>query len=113
MEDRYPHRRHHLRAVLLHPHDGAGSRRRLRGVRARWGCLQLAGSQDGTAQSTGTIDRIQLAAGALTGGFILISLLIMAFYPLTEKVFRDIVGEISARRAEREATSSVEPLAKA
>lgn len=78
-----------------------------------WVAFNSQAAKDGVAQSAGTIDGIQLAAGALTGGFILISLLIMAFYPLTEKVFKQIVGEIAARRAEREATTSLEPLVKA
>ncbi|MGV1004922.1 MAG: glucuronide transporter [Candidatus Nanopelagicales bacterium] len=43
-----------------------------------------------------------MATGMLTSGFILISLLIMWFYPLTDKVFGQIVAEISARRAQRE-----------
>ncbi|MEY9774990.1 sugar (glycoside-pentoside-hexuronide) transporter [Arthrobacter sp. MW3 TE3886] len=33
MEDRRPHRGHHIRAVLLHPQDRPGSRRRARGLR--------------------------------------------------------------------------------
>jgi Na+/melibiose symporter-like transporter len=35
-----------------------------------------------------------------------LSLLIMWFYPLTDKVFRQIVGEIAARRVERELAES-------
>jgi glucuronide carrier protein len=62
---------------------------------------------EGTGQTSDTVDGIQLWTGVLTAGFILLSLLIMWFYPLTDKVFRRIVGEIAARRAEREAADSV------
>ena len=36
----------------------------------------------------------------------MLSLVIMWFYPLTDKVFRQIVGEIAARRVERELAAS-------
>jgi len=63
-------------------------------------------AKNGTAQSADTIRGIQLWTGLLVTGFVLLSLAIMFFYPLTDKVFRQIVSEIAARRAERVATSS-------
>jgi len=63
-------------------------------------------AKDGTPQAPETVAGIQLWTGGLVVGFIVLSLLIMWFYPLTDKVFRQIVGEIAARRAERELTES-------
>lgn len=70
-------------------------------------------AKDGAPQSAATVHGIQLASGWLTAGFILVSLLIMFFYPLTDKVFRQIVGEIRARRADREAAELVKPATEA
>lgn len=53
----------------------------------------------GTPQAAGTVQGIQLWTGGLTAGFILLSLAVMFFYPLTDTVFKRIVGEIAARRA--------------
>jgi glucuronide carrier protein len=78
-----------------------------------WVAFNSQAAKVNTAQPTTTIEGIQLWTGGIVAGFILISLLIMAFYPLTEKVFKDIVGEISARRAQRETSISLEPIAKA
>jgi glucuronide carrier protein len=64
-------------------------------------------AKDGTPQAPETVSGIQLATGGLVAGFVVVSLLIMWFYPLTDKVFRQIVGEIAARRAERALTESV------
>ena len=65
---------------------------------------------DGTPQSAGTIDAIQLWTGGIVAGFMLISLAIMALYPLTEKLFREIVADITARRARIGDAAEVEPL---
>jgi glucuronide carrier protein len=70
-------------------------------------------AKEGRPQAAETVDGIQFWAGALTGGFILLSVLIMFFYPLTDKVFRQIVGEIAARRAEREGTEALRPATEA
>jgi len=45
--------------------------------------------------------RIKVAAGLLPAGLILLALVLMFFYPLTERVFRDVVAEVAARRAQR------------
>jgi glucuronide carrier protein len=63
-------------------------------------------AKDGTPQAPETVAGIQLWTGGLVTGFIVLSLLIMWFYPLTDKVFRQIVGEIAARRVERELAES-------
>jgi glucuronide carrier protein len=70
-------------------------------------------AKEGGPQTAETVDGIQFWAGALTAGFILLSVLIMFFYPLTDKVFRQIVGEIAARRAERERTEALRPATEA
>lgn len=53
----------------------------------------------GQAQTQSTVDGIQLLTGTVTAGFVLLSIMIMFFYPLTDKAFRQIVEEIAARRA--------------
>ena len=63
-------------------------------------------AKDGTPQAPETVAGIQLWTGGLVTGFIVLSLLIMWFYPLTDKVFRQIVGEIAARRVQRELAES-------
>jgi glucuronide carrier protein len=63
----------------------------------------------GQPQAAGTLDGIQFWTGAIVTAFILLSILIMFFYPLTDKVFRQIVGEIASRRSEREAKEWVTP----
>jgi glucuronide carrier protein len=63
-------------------------------------------AKEGTPQTPETVAGIQLWTGGLVAGFIVLSLLIMWFYPLTDKVFRQIVAEIAARRVERELTES-------
>jgi glucuronide carrier protein len=65
-----------------------------------------AAAKAGEAQTADAINGVQVGTGLLTAGFILFSLLIMWFYPLTDKRFREIVAEISARRAQREAVNS-------
>jgi glucuronide carrier protein len=64
---------------------------------------------EGAPQAAETIDGIRFWTGAIVAGFILLSVVIMFFYPLTDKVFRQIVGEIAARRADREASEVVSP----
>ena len=65
----------------------------------------------GGPQTPRTVDGIQLWTGALAAGFMLLSVLIMLLYPLTDKVFREIVAEIAARRAERAAAETAGPVA--
>ena len=55
----------------------------------------------GVAQTDSAKTAIKVAAGFVPAGFIVLSLAIMFFYPLTEKVFRDVVAEVAARRAAR------------
>src|SRR3954464_6198601 len=45
----------------------------------------------GQPQAQSTVDGIQFWTGAITAGFIVLSVIIMFFYPLTDKVFRQIV----------------------
>jgi glucuronide carrier protein len=60
-------------------------------------------AKQGGPQAATTVDGIQFWTGALAGGFMLLSVLIMLVYPLTDKVFREIVADIAARRAEHAA----------
>ena len=62
-----------------------------------------AAAKAGEAQTPEAVHGLQLASGLLTGGFMLLSVAIMWFYPLTDKVFKQIVAEIAERRAQREA----------
>ena len=41
---------------------------------------------------------VKVAAGLVPAGFIVLALALMFFYPLTEKVFRDIVRDVASRR---------------
>lgn len=60
--------------------------------------FSAARAAEGQAQEAGVSDSIQLLAGGLVGGFTILSILVMAFYPLTEQRFREISSEIAARR---------------
>ena len=53
-------------------------------------------------QSQATQDGIRYIAGFVPALFILIGVLIMVVYPLTEARFRTMVAEVAARRAARE-----------
>jgi glucuronide carrier protein len=64
---------------------------------------------EGAGQSQATIDGVQLWTGLLASGFMLLSVLIMMMYPLTDKVFREIVADIAARRLQHERTEPVGP----
>lgn len=57
----------------------------------------------GQSQTPQTLDGIQQAAGALTFIPLLIAVLVMASYPLTETRFREIMAKIQANRAARHA----------
>ena len=59
----------------------------------------LAGK--GVVQTDSAKTAIKVAAGLLPAGFILLALALMFFYPLTERVFRDVVADVAARRAQR------------
>jgi glucuronide carrier protein len=66
----------------------------------------IAGSR---TQSEGAIDAIRWAAGYIPAFFIIIAIAIMAIYPLTEQKFQEIVRDVAARRAEREASELANP----
>ena len=57
-------------------------------------------------QTSSALLSIRIAAGVVPAAFILISIAIMAFYPLTETRFREIVREMAQRRATRAATTA-------
>jgi glucuronide carrier protein len=57
----------------------------------------------GVVQTDSAKTAIKVAAGLLPAGFIVLALALMFFYPLTERVFRDVVAEVAARRAQRAA----------
>ena len=55
-------------------------------------------SGKGVVQTDSALNAIKVAAGLLPAGFILLAIAVMFFYPLTEQVFRDIVGQVAQRR---------------
>jgi len=59
----------------------------------------LAGK--GVLQTDSAKTAVKVAAGLLPAGFILLALALMFFYPLTERVFRNVVAEVAVRRAQR------------
>ncbi|MBX9243892.1 glucuronide transporter [Actinotalea ferrariae] len=75
------------------------------GAAAAYG-LGLVGYVAGAEQQTqATADGIRYIAGFVPAVFIAIGVAIMVAYPLTEKVFGTMVGEVRARRAERVAAA--------
>lgn len=69
------------------------------GFALTWAGFSAATAAAGEAQAEGVADSIQMWSGGLIGGFALLSIAVMAFYPLTEAKFREIAAEIAARRA--------------
>jgi glucuronide carrier protein len=63
-----------------------------------WIAFDSVAAKTGAPQSAGTIDGIRIGTGSVVACLILASMVVMIFYPLTEKVFRDIVNEIAVRR---------------
>jgi glucuronide carrier protein len=55
----------------------------------------------GVVQTDSAKTAIKVAAGFVPAAFIVVALAIIFFYPLTERVFRDVVAEVAARRAAR------------
>jgi glucuronide carrier protein len=70
------------------------------------GYVEAAATQPGSA-----VDAIKAAAGLVPGGFILIAIIIMAAYPLSEDLFRRIVREVADRRAARQVATAPVPQA--
>jgi glucuronide carrier protein len=64
-----------------------------------WAAFNSKAAKANVPQPADTIHRIQLLTGFLAGGFSLLSVLIMALYPLTDQLYRRIIIEITARRA--------------
>jgi glucuronide carrier protein len=59
----------------------------------------------GVVQTDSAKTAIKAAAGFVPAAFVAVSLVVIFFYPLTERVFRDVVAEVAARRAERVANA--------
>lgn len=68
------------------------------GLALTWAGFSAARASSGESQGAGVAENIQLWAGGLVAFFLLASLLVMAFYPLTEAKFREITEEIATRR---------------
>ena len=64
----------------------------------------------GSHQSASAVFSIRIAAGIIPAAFILVAIAIMAFYPLTESRFRQIVREMAERRAARARASGTPTL---
>jgi glucuronide carrier protein len=58
-----------------------------------------------SSQSDGAVNSIKVAAGAVPAVCVLVAIVVMASYPLTEERFRELVRELAERRAAREATA--------
>ncbi|WP_225754392.1 glycoside-pentoside-hexuronide (GPH):cation symporter [Actinotalea sp. Marseille-Q4924] len=69
------------------------------GFALTWAGFSASLASSGDAQRPGVAENIQLWTGGLIGAFTLVSIAVMAFYPLTEEKYRQIAGEIAARRA--------------
>ncbi len=67
------------------------------GLALTWAGFSAARASSGEAQAEGVAANIQLWAGGLVGVFILLSISVMAFYPLTEAKFREITAELALR----------------
>jgi glucuronide carrier protein len=69
--------------------------------------IGLGGYVEGAAAQPGSaVDAIKAAAGLVPAGFIVIAVVIMAAYPLTEDRFRRIVREVAERRAARDVSAA-------
>jgi glucuronide carrier protein len=64
-------------------------------------------------QTAGAVHAVKLAAGVVPAAFVVLSLLIMAIYPLTEARFRQIITETAQRRIARLPSASSAPGARA
>ncbi|MFH5823403.1 glycoside-pentoside-hexuronide (GPH):cation symporter [Georgenia sp. AZ-5] len=69
------------------------------GFALTWAGFSAARASTGEPQEAGVAEAVQLWTGGIIAGFALLSLVVMAFYPLTESRFREITAEIAARRA--------------
>jgi glucuronide carrier protein len=69
------------------------------GLALTWSGFNSARASAGEPQAAGVAHSVQFGTGLIIGGFALLSVGIMLFYPLTETKFREIAGEIAARRA--------------
>jgi glucuronide carrier protein len=54
------------------------------------------------------VTSIRVAAGALPAGVILAATAVMLAYPLSEKAFRSMVGEVAERRAKAALATAAE-----
>ncbi|WP_182111266.1 MULTISPECIES: glucuronide transporter [unclassified Actinotalea] len=71
------------------------------GAAAAYGLGLVGYVAEAEQQTQATTDGIRYIAGFVPAVFIAVGVLIMLAYPLTEKVFRSMVGEVEARRAAR------------
>ncbi|MDN5795862.1 MAG: glycoside-pentoside-hexuronide (GPH):cation symporter [Intrasporangium sp.] len=69
------------------------------GLALTYAGFSSAVASSGGTQAPGVAQNIQYWAGGLVAGFVLLSLIIMARYPLTEAKFMEITQEIAVRRA--------------
>lgn len=70
--------------------------------------IGVAGYVGGAAQqSESALWGIRAAAGIVPAGCVLIAIVIMMLYPLTEGRFRELTAEVAQRRADRGSTSGV------
>ncbi|GAB2672169.1 glycoside-pentoside-hexuronide (GPH):cation symporter [Thalassiella azotivora] len=71
------------------------------GLALTWAGFSADRASSGQDQAAGVAESIQLWAGGILGVFGILSLAVMAFYPLTESRFRQITADIAAKGADR------------
>lgn len=69
------------------------------GLALTWAGFSAATASAGQQQAGGVAENIQLYAGGIVALFVLLSITVMFFYPLTEARFRELTAEIATRRA--------------
>lgn len=70
------------------------------GLALTWVGFSADAASSGQAQAAGVSGGIQLWTAVILSAAAVLSIAVMAFYPLTEKRFAEITAEIAARRAE-------------
>jgi glucuronide carrier protein len=99
--------------VELELHVGADLVLTLPALRCLHARLRGYVSGKNVVQTESAVHAVKLAAGFVPAFFLVVSLAIMAIYPLTEARFRQIVRETAERRIARMAPTSGAPAADA
>ncbi len=74
------------------------------GAALTWAAYDAGRASSGQSQLPGVAENIQMYGGAIMGVFVLLSLLVMAAYPLTEDRYAEITAELKERTDREETT---------